>query len=90
MWLVCESAMENRKKIWYPLSREIHMSTVEELNPQFVLDVNGNKKAVLLPIEEYEELLEDLSDLAVAAERRDENTMSHEQLLKEFNTDGSV
>jgi PHD/YefM family antitoxin component YafN of YafNO toxin-antitoxin module len=66
------------------------MSTAEELHPQFVLDVNGNKKAVLLPIEEYEELLEDLSDLAVAAERKDENTVSHEQLLKEFNTDGSV
>jgi hypothetical protein len=31
------------------------MSTGEELHPQFVLDVNGNKKAVLLPIEEYDE-----------------------------------
>ena len=66
------------------------MSTAEELHPEFVLDVDGNKKAVLLPIEEYEELLEDLSDLAVAAERRDENTMSHEQLLKEFNADGKI
>lgn len=66
------------------------MSTAEELHPEFVLDVNGNKKAVLLPIEEYEELLEDLSDLAVAAERRDENTVTHEQLLEELKTDGSV
>jgi PHD/YefM family antitoxin component YafN of YafNO toxin-antitoxin module len=66
------------------------MSTAEELHPEFVLDVNGNKKAVLLPIEEYEELLEDLSDLAVAAERRNENTVNHEQLLEELKTDGSV
>lgn len=66
------------------------MSTAEELHPEFVLDVNGNKKAVLLPIEEYEELLEDLSDLAVAAERRNENTVNHEQLLEELKADGSV
>ena len=66
------------------------MSTAEELHPEFVLDVNGNKKAVLLPIEEYEELLEDLSDLAVAAERRNENTVNHEQLLEKLKTDGSV
>lgn len=66
------------------------MSTAEELHPEFVLDVDGNKKAVLLPIEEYEKLLEDLSDLSVAAERRDEKTVSHEQVLKEFNTDGKV
>ena len=61
------------------------MSSVEKLHPQFVVDEKGFKKAVLLPVEEYEELLEDLSDLSIAAERRDEETISHEQLLKEFN-----
>ena len=66
------------------------MNTVEELHPQYVVDEEGHKKAVLLPVEEYEELLEDLSDLAIAAERKDEETVSHEQILNEFNTDGNV
>ena len=40
----------------------------------YVVDENGNRTAVMLPIEEYEELLEDLQDLAVIAQRRDEPT----------------
>ena len=36
----------------------------------------------VLPVEEYEELLEDLHDLAVIAERRDEPTVSFEELGK--------
>jgi len=70
--------------------RRKSMSTVEELHPQYVVNEKGQKKAVILPVEEYEELLEDLSDLAIAAERREEGTVSHEQILKEINTDGSV
>src|SRR6056297_3710887 len=53
-----------------------------ELHPQYVVNEKGQKKAVILPVEEYEELLEDLSDLAIAAERREEGTVSHEQILK--------
>jgi PHD/YefM family antitoxin component YafN of YafNO toxin-antitoxin module len=33
---------------------------------------NGKPTAVIMPIEEYEELLEDLHDLAVVARRKDE------------------
>ena len=36
---------------------------------------NGKRKAVILPIEEYEELLEDLHDLAVIARRKNEPTI---------------
>ena len=34
---------------------------------------NKNKTAVILPFSEYEELLEDLSDLAVIAKARETN-----------------
>ena len=37
---------------------------------------NGKPTAVILPIAEYEELLEDLHDLAVVARRKDEPTIS--------------
>lgn len=64
------------------------MNGAAKLHPQFVTDAQGRKKAVLLPLEEYEKLLEDLADLAVVAERRDEETMPHERLKKERGHDG--
>ena len=39
---------------------------------QFLVDENGEKTAVLLPIEEYEALMEDIQDLAITADPRDE------------------
>ena len=36
---------------------------------------NGKRTAVILPIEEYEELLQDLEDLAVIAQRKKEQTI---------------
>jgi hypothetical protein len=41
-----------------------------------------------LPNQELEELLEDLEDLATLAERRDEPTLSHEEVLAELRRDG--
>lgn len=37
-----------------------------------MVDENGRKQSVVLSISEYQELLEDLEDLAVIAERKDE------------------
>jgi hypothetical protein len=70
--------------------RENAMDIMPQFHPEYVTDSEGKKKAVILPIKEYEELLEDLEDLAVAAERKDEPTISHEQLLRELNKDGLV
>lgn len=39
---------------------------------RFLVDENGRRLSVVLPIREYRELLDDLSDLALIAERRDE------------------
>ena len=55
---------------------------------QYVTDKTGKKTAVLLPIEEYERLLEDLEDLAAIAERRKEPTITHDELLRELKKDG--
>jgi len=54
------------------------MSAVE----QYVVDENGNKVAVILPLTEYQHLKEDLHDLAMVAERRDEGTISLAELKK--------
>ncbi|HEY5893626.1 MAG TPA: hypothetical protein VIT91_10385 [Chthoniobacterales bacterium] len=58
------------------------------MNAQYLTDEAGRKTAVLLPIDEYERLLEDLEDLAAIAERRNEPTVSHEDLLAELKRDG--
>ncbi len=39
---------------------------------KFVVDQKGRRSAIILPLREYEQLMEDLHDLAVVAERRKE------------------
>jgi hypothetical protein len=57
---------------------------------QYVTNQAGEKTAVILPINEFEELLEDLQDLAAVAERRAEPTISHEELIAELRKDGLI
>jgi hypothetical protein len=50
---------------------------------QFVIDAEGRKTGVLLSWEHYERLMDDLHDLAVVAERRDEEPISLDDLKRE-------
>jgi hypothetical protein len=60
------------------------------VKPQYIIDESGHKTAVLLEIGDYERLLEDLQDLAAIAERRDEPTISHDELVAELKRDGLI
>ena len=64
------------------------MYKMDQLDIQYITDAAGEKSAVILPIEQFYELLEDLEDLAVVAERRDEPTISHQQVVDELTKDG--
>jgi PHD/YefM family antitoxin component YafN of YafNO toxin-antitoxin module len=64
------------------------MRVMREFQEKYIVDENGQKTAVVLPIKEYEELLEDLRDLAIIAERRDEPTITFEELKKRLKEDG--
>ena len=55
---------------------------------QYLTDEKGEKVAVVIPIAAYEGLMEDVSDLACAAERRDEGRISLEDLKKQLVADG--
>jgi PHD/YefM family antitoxin component YafN of YafNO toxin-antitoxin module len=55
---------------------------------KYIVDDKGDRTAVIIPINEYEELMEDLHDLAVTAERRDEPTTSFEDLKRKLRADG--
>ena len=60
------------------------------MQKKFIIDESGEKTAVVLPLEEYEELLEDIHDLAVIAERKDEETISFDDLRKKLKADGLI
>jgi PHD/YefM family antitoxin component YafN of YafNO toxin-antitoxin module len=60
------------------------------MDTKYIVDESGTKKAVILPLEEYEELLEDIHDLTVIAERKDEPTISFDELKKKLRADGFI
>ncbi len=64
------------------------MIEIQNFQAQFITDESGKKTAVILPIEEFEELLEDLNDLAVMAERREESAISFEEVKTRLKQDG--
>lgn len=55
---------------------------------QFVVDTEGRRKGVILSMERYEQLTEDLHDLAVVAERREEKPISLEEMKERLKRDG--
>ena len=55
---------------------------------QFVIDTKGKKLSVILPLERYERLIEDLHDLAVAPERRNEQPISFDEMKRRLKKDG--
>ena len=60
------------------------MSAVQE---QYVVDTNGKKMGVILSLKHYQQLMEDLHDLAVVAERRDEKPISLEEMKRRLKKD---
>ena len=61
------------------------MATTEE---QFVVNAKGQKTGVLLSIRQYNRLMEDMYDLTVVAERREEEPISLDEMKKRLKEDG--
>ena len=66
------------------------MLDLKQLDIQYVTNQTGEKTAVILSIEKFQELLEDINDLAAIAERRGESTTSHDELIAELKRDGVI
>jgi len=58
------------------------------LREQFVTNAKGRKTGVILSLKRYQQLLEDLHDLAVVAERRREEPVSLEEMKRRLKKDG--
>ncbi len=54
----------------------------------YITDEHGARTAVVLPLSQYEKLLEDLEDLAAIAERREEPVVSHDEFVADLKRDG--
>jgi predicted transcriptional regulator len=54
---------------------------------QYVTNLSGERVAVVVPIEEFEELLEDLEDLGALLQRHDGPTVTRDELLAELKRD---
>ncbi len=57
---------------------------------QYLTDEHGVRTAVVLPLSNYEALIEDLEDLAVVAERREEPVTSDADFLADLRSDGTL
>lgn len=58
------------------------------MTTQFLTDQTGKRVAVVLPIEDFDELMEDVADLAAVAERRNEERVTLEQVKQRLISDG--
>ena len=63
------------------------MINIDKLALSCVTNQSGEKTAVILPLKQFEELLEYIEDLAIVAERRDKPTISHEDVISELKQD---
>ena len=64
---------------------------VEKLGRErFVTNAAGKKISVILGYRQYRRLLEDLHDLAVIAERKDEKSISFSDFEEQLKEDGRI
>jgi len=59
-------------------------------NVQFVTDAEGHKTAVIIPIDDYEELLEDLHLGRISRESKDEERIPWQQVRAELVATGRL
>jgi len=64
------------------------MINLKELHAQYITNEAGERFSVVLPLVDFQALIEDIEDLAAVAERRKDPTISHEQLVKKLKNDG--
>lgn len=57
---------------------------------QFVTDAEGNRTAVIIPIDKYEELMEDLHLVRVYNETRDEPRRPFSEVVEELRKAGEI
>lgn len=55
---------------------------------QYLVDAKGHKRAIVIDMDTYEKMIEDISDLKIVAERRDNPKMRSLQFLSRLKKNG--
>ena len=58
------------------------------MNARYITSEDGSRTDVVISLSDYEALMEDLQDLAVIAERKDEPSLSLEEVKNKLKEDG--
>lgn len=58
------------------------------MNARYITSEDGSRTDVVIPVADFEELMEDLKDLAVIAERKDEPSVPLEEVKNKLQKDG--
>ena len=66
------------------------MTMPMDIHPSYITNKKNEKISVILSIDEFEDLLEDIEDLAIMAQRKDEDTISHDKVLEELKLDKTI
>jgi hypothetical protein len=80
--------MAGTAKAIFVMMERATMINLKEMSVQYVTDTSGARNAVILSLDTFNALIEDIQDLATVAERLDEPTISHQQLMKVLKADG--
>ena len=59
-------------------------------NVQYITDANGERTAIILPLDEYGELLEDMHVIRVADETKDEPRIPWNKVKAELVSEGKL
>ena len=62
----------------------------ESSRKKYVVDGKGRRESIVLPVRDYEQLLEDLHDLAVVAERKREGRVDLAEMKRRLRKRASV
>ena len=57
---------------------------------QYITDSNGERTAVILPLDEYQELLEDMHVIRVAEETKDDPVRPLSEVVEELRSAGEI
>jgi len=63
---------------------------IKETKEKYIIDEKGHKTAVVLDIELYNNLLEDLEDMKIIAERKKEPSMSLKEAENRLKKNGLI
>jgi len=64
------------------------METLKKI--EYITDESGKKISVILPFDQYQNILEDIKDLVSIAERKDEPDTTLDELKKSLKSDGII